>query len=239
MTVPSLPAQRQPTPVPPLPPLRAMPDVHRPQPPLGLPHGTDPHSPPAGSPQPFAPAHGRATSSPPARLSPRRTPWWRRPLPLIGTGVLLAAVLTVLAVVLLPGSDDPEDGDSTESARTPETVTVVVDGTQMWTDAGVDVRAGDRVAVTAGGQVFHNEGNSIGPEGFPNRPDLLTPFPELNHAALIGRIGDSDDAFYLGTSQTITAETDGRLYLGVNDGGLENNRGSWDATVDIEPAAGA
>ena len=117
-------------------------------------------------------------------------------------------------------------------------VTLAVDGTQQWTDAGVDVRAGDRIEVTASGEVFHNEDNSIGPGGFPNRPDLLTPFPELNHAALIGRIGESGSGFYLGASTTTTAEADGRLYLGINDGGLENNRGSWDATVAAEPDRG-
>ena len=152
---------------------------------------------------------------------------------------MLAAVLTVLAIVFLPRTgDDPDDGEGTEASRTPETVTLVVDGTQMWTDAGVDVRAGDRIAVTASGQVFHNERDSIGPEGFRNEPHLSTPFSELNHAALIGRIGENGSGFYLGESATITAEADGRLYLGINDGGLENNRGYWDATVAVEPHRG-
>jgi hypothetical protein len=152
---------------------------------------------------------------------------------------VLAAVLAALATLLLSrNGGDAGDGDSTEASRTPETVTLVVDGTQPWTDAYVDVRAGDRVAVTASGKVWHNESNSIGPEGFPNRPELLTPYPELNHAALIGRIGESGSVFYLGASTTVTAEADGRLYLGINDGGLENNRGYWDATVAVEPDRG-
>ena len=164
---------------------------------------------------------------------PATKPWWRRPLPLLGAGLVLAAVLAVLATQVFLRGGGGDDGSGT-----PETVDVVVDGVQPWTDAGVDVRAGDRVAVTASGEVWHNEGNSIGPEGFPNRPELLTPFPQFNHAALIGRIGEGGSAFFLGERATITAEADGRLFLGVNDGGLENNRGYWDATVAVEPRRG-
>ena len=200
-----------------------------------------PPEPAVGGPRRFAPdpgSYGSATPGASARPPARRKPWWRRPLLLI-TGTVLAAVLTVLAVFVLPGNgDDPDDGDTTAASRTPETITLAVDGTQMWTDAGVDVRAGDRIAVTASGQVFHNERDSIGPEGFRNEPHLSTPFSELNHAALIGRIGENGSGFHLGESATITAEADGRLYLGINDGGLENNRGYWDATVAVEPHRG-
>ena len=58
----------------------------------------------------------------------------------------------------------------------------------------------------------------------------------MNHAALIGRIGEDDDTVvYLGGVRTFTAGADGRLFLGVNDGGLENNRGYWNATVAVQP----
>jgi predicted nuclease of predicted toxin-antitoxin system len=170
-------------------------------------------------------------------------PWWRR-LVTLGVAALVAVALTVFAIVLLVGNGagSGDDGSSTDSSQTPESadvpesVDVVVDGAQTWTDTGVDVAAGDRVAVMADGQVFHNQTSSIGPEGFPNRPELITPYPELNHAALIGRVGYEGAVFYVGRTATVTAEVDGRLFLGINDGGLENNRGYWDASVSVEPS---
>ena len=185
--------------------------------------------PPTGYPPPVRRPPAPGPTSPPPR------PWWRRPLPLAGACLAVVAALGVLAWVLLARSGGG-DGGSTEASGTPPSVDLDVDGSLPWTDTGVDVRTGDRVAVTAGGQVFHNEASAIGPEGFPNRPDLLTPYPDLNHAALIGRIGEDDDTVvYLGGVKTFTAEADGRLFLGVNDGGLENNRGYWNATVAVQP----
>lgn len=113
------------------------------------------------------------------------------------------------------------------------TVEVVVDGTAFWTDTGVDVAAGDNVEIAARGEVFHNEGSSIGPEGFPNRPDLLTPVDTANHAGLLGRVGPTGAPFYVGAGTTFTVDHEGRLFLGINDGGLENNRGSFAASVTV------
>jgi len=110
---------------------------------------------------------------------------------------------------------------------------VAVYGTAQWTDTGVDISAGDDVEVTARGEVFHREDASIGPEGFTNRPDLLTPLPSANHAGLLGRAGTTGVPFYVGRDNTFTVERDGRLFLGINDGGLENNRGFFIATVTV------
>jgi hypothetical protein len=84
--------------------------------------------------------------------------------------------------------------------------------------------------------VFHNEVDSVGPEGVPN--DLVNPLPDAAHSALIGRIGEDGALFYVGPSATFTVEEDGRLFLGINDAGLDNNRGSFTATVDVVPGAG-
>jgi hypothetical protein len=109
---------------------------------------------------------------------------------------------------------------------------VTVDGARAWTDSGIEVNAGDNVTVTASGTVFHNETSAIGPEGFPNRPELLTPLATANHAGLLGKVG-SGDPFYIGARGSFTADHDGRLLLGINDGGLENNHGAFRAALTV------
>ncbi|WP_369252387.1 caspase family protein [Geodermatophilus amargosae] len=203
--------------------------------------------------------HVRQSSAPPPRSVPHvpRRPdsggtgnpqspepaWWggRRML----VGGLAALVLVVPGGVALSrcGTEDEgggATGGATGTADPPPTATataVEVDGTRLWTDTGVDVGLGDRVTVVAGGEVFHDvdAGLAIGPEGIPNRPELLTPYPELNHSALIVRVDGAGTPSPVGRQTTITAEGDGRLLLGVNDGGRENNAGFFTAEITVEP----
>ncbi|MDQ4146055.1 MAG: caspase family protein [Actinomycetota bacterium] len=161
------------------------------------------------------PVHVEVVSSPPPRTLGR--------LPVSVGLVAVAAVMIVMVVsalvVVLNGEKTPTE--------------VRVDGTTPWTDTGLDVSAGDHVEVSALGEVFHNEASSIGPEGFPNRPDLLTPLATANHAGLLGRVGPRGDPFYIGRSTTFVVKQNGRLFLGINDGGLENNRGFFTATIKV------
>ncbi|MDP8929854.1 MAG: hypothetical protein M3O70_15105 [Actinomycetota bacterium] len=149
-----------------------------------------------------------------------------------------AALITALTGLLLGlgqlGFFENDDGspDKPKQSQT-ENITVLVDGRAPWTDTGVDVAAGGGVEVTARGEVFHNESSSIGPEGFPNHPDLLTPLPTANHAGLLARVGATGQPFYVGRVTTFLVPHAGRLFLGINDGGLENNRGFFTATITV------
>ena len=51
-------------------------------------------------------------------------------------------------------------------------------------------------------------------------------------AALIGRVGDSSDCFFIGDDKgVIRVRSSGRLYLGVNDDFLKDNTGSFRVTL--------
>ena len=160
--------------------------------------------------------------------SPSRRRW------LTVTGAAALLLVGLAGVLLTRGAGDSGGGTGTGST---ETAQVRVDGTELWTDTGLTVPAGGRISLVAGGEVTHDvaAGLSIGPEGIPNRPELLTPYPDMNHAALIGRVGEVGVAFAVGRQTTVTADGAGRLYLGVNDGGRENNSGFFTVTVDVEP----
>lgn len=162
-------------------------------------------------------------------------PWWQRPASWALAGLTLAAAVLTAVVPRLSDGGGADGAAGGAEGGEPEVTAVTVDGARDWTDTGVDVRAGDRVTVVAEGEIFHSATKSTGPAGFPNRPDLRTPFPELNHAALIGQFGEGADIVFVGERATGTAQTDGPILLGINDGGLENNRGSFETTITVEP----
>jgi hypothetical protein len=155
---------------------------------------------------------------------------------------LVAAI--VLAIVLGSLDDGKNNGGSTSGTTTPtslpatRTAQVVVDGATAWTDTGFDVATGDRIQVQATGLVFHDEVNSIGPDGERGLAGLQGPLGSDHHSGLIGRVSDTGVPFLVAERVDQTAEQDGRLYLGINDGDLGNNHGAFDATVTITAVDG-
>ena len=56
--------------------------------------------------------------------------------------------------------------------------------------------------------------------------------PSRPAAALIGRIGESDDYFFIGEDAgAIRPRGSGRLFLGINDDFLQDNSGAFLVTV--------
>ncbi len=102
------------------------------------------------------------------------------------------------------------------SARTP------------WTDSGVDVRGGQEIFFVATGEVRWGPGRRDGAAGERNSPSNQgRPMPDRNAAALIGKIGENGDPFFIGgTTQAIRVRGVGRLYLGINDDFLDDNTGA-------------
>ena len=52
---------------------------------------------------------------------------------------------------------------------------------------------------------------------------------------LIGVIGDDNDDFiFIGARREFVSQRDGVLFLGVNEGDLADNKGSYDVTIEAE-----
>ena len=122
-------------------------------------------------------------------------------------------------------------------APPPTTSVVRVPGTVLWTDSGIDVAMGDEIEIKAGGTILHSEdGPLLTPEGDPNlrgHESNLAGLEDENHAALIGRIGEDGTPFVVGLGIDLVSESEGRLYLGVNDVGVGNNGGEFVALVTL------
>ncbi len=110
---------------------------------------------------------------------------------------------------------------------------VVVDAREQWTDTGIDVRAGQQIYFASQGETKWGRDRRDGAEGERNSPlNPNRPLPDRPAAALIGRIGDRNQIFFIGAdSGPFRARDNGRLYLGINDDVLTDNSGNLRVTV--------
>jgi hypothetical protein len=113
---------------------------------------------------------------------------------------------------------------------------ITVSGTQQWAPTGIVVRRGDWVTFNASGEVrIGGPGNpTASPAGV--NPQTSAPGAPMQNApagALIGKVGNSAP-FLIGTQQRVRMTDSGQLFLGVNDGHLEDNEGGFQVTVQRE-----
>lgn len=96
-----------------------------------------------------------------------------------------------------------------------------------WTDTGIDVAIGQNVYFEANGEIRwgpNRRARAAGELNSPNNP--ARPMPNRPGAALIARVGDANDYFFVGDDRSgIRMRSSGRLYLGINDDHLLDNTG--------------
>jgi Ca2+-binding EF-hand superfamily protein len=129
-------------------------------------------------------------------------------------------------------------GGDGASPETPARV-VRVSAQQRWTDTGLNVRRGDEVTFDARGQVqLSGDSNDVASPAGSQKPGRVTPATNVNApaGALIARIGDST-TIAVGDRRSIRASVAGRLYLGLNDDHLDDNRGEFEVAVGIQSPA--
>ncbi len=113
------------------------------------------------------------------------------------------------------------------------TTSVRVEATRAWTDTGITVNAGDRVAFNASGQIAfgRSPGQTADPNGNGAEKRANYPDPSVPVGALIGKIGNSAP-FAIGMqTQPLAMPASGRLMLGVNDNELTDNSGFYTVAV--------
>ena len=128
------------------------------------------------------------------------------------------------------GRDERDSRERPSGMRERE---VSVDSWVAWRDTGIDVRAGQALYFEAMGRVRWGPNRQDGPGGEHGSPhNASRPIPNRPAAALIGRVGDTDDYFFIGDEKgPVRVRSSGRLYLGVNDDYLKDNTGSFRVTV--------
>lgn len=104
-----------------------------------------------------------------------------------------------------------------------------------WTNSGLVVRRGQRLRISSSGRVSLGKGRFSTPGGVATIPDNDKLMRTESTGALIGVIGDDNDDFILiGERREFVAQRDGVLFLGVNEGDLADNTGSYDVVIEAE-----
>ena len=141
-----------------------------------------------------------------------------------------------------PRTSDPPP---TTPAATPTFFTIKVgvraDNTNNgWTNSGLVVRKGQRLKISASGRVSLGRGRFSMPGGVSTIPDNDKLMRNEATGALIAVIGDDNDDFILiGPRREFVAQRDGVLFLGVNEGDLTDNTGSYDIVIEAEAGGGS
>lgn len=105
-----------------------------------------------------------------------------------------------------------------------------------WTNSGWVVKKGQRIRVSGTGEVSIGRGKSTGPSGLYDLDDSEKLLKSVPTGALIAVIGDDNNDFiYIGSEREFIAARDGALFLGLNEGNLNDNSGSYEVKIEISP----
>ena len=110
-----------------------------------------------------------------------------------------------------------------------------------WTNSGLVVRRGQRIRLTASGSVTLGRGGRAStPAGVPAIADTEKLMRSYPTGALIAVIGDDNDDFiFVGGRREFIAQRDGVLFLGVNEGNLNDNTGAYEVIIEAEAMGGS
>ncbi len=108
-----------------------------------------------------------------------------------------------------------------------------------WTNSGLVVRRGQKLRINSTGRVSLGQGRFSTPLGLPRVNDENKLMRGEPTGGLIAVIGDDNDEFiFLGSDIEFEAKRDGVLFLGVNEGNLNDNSGTYDTVVEAEAVSG-
>jgi len=140
-----------------------------------------------------------------------------------------------------PRSIDSQPASSAPVSSAPPTfftIKVAVRGDNAnngWTNSGLVVRKGQRLRITASGRISLGRGRFSTPAGLATVADQDKLMRNEATGALIAVIGDDNDDFIIiGPRREFVAQRDGVLFLGVNEGDLADNTGSYDIVIEAE-----
>jgi hypothetical protein len=143
-----------------------------------------------------------------------------------------------------PPASTPQQRPAAKTSSAPKitkpvelTVSVLSDNTSNgWTNSGWIVKKGQRIRISGEGEISLGKGRTTNPGGLYDLDDadkLMQPVPT---GALIAVIGDDNNDFiYVGREREFVAVRDGALFLGVNEGNLNDNTGAFTVKIEILP----
>jgi hypothetical protein len=130
-----------------------------------------------------------------------------------------------------PVTDAGDAGSVTGGAIAEKTVSV--SATADWTSTDIRVQRGQRISISATGEVDLGNSRRASPNGI-SLSDNRKLIPNKPTGGLIAVVGDDNDDFvFIGRGSEFTASHNGILFLSVNEGNLKDNTGSFVARVKV------
>jgi len=130
-----------------------------------------------------------------------------------------------------PGSPPSDDNAGAIPVIAEKTVSVAA--AADWTSTEIRVQRGQRIVISASGEVDLGDSQRSGPEGISlnDSRKLVAARPT---GALIAVVGDDNDDFiFVGKATEFVAPHNGILFLSVNEGNLKDNTGAFVARVRV------
>jgi hypothetical protein len=146
---------------------------------------------------------------------------------------------TITPTVTNPTNNNPNTTikNDTQSKAVTLNVRVLADDTANgWSNSGWVVKKGQKIRISGKGQVSLGNGRYSSPAGISSLPDNDKLIKTEPTGGLIAVIGDDNNEFiFIGASREFVAARDGALFLGINEGKLDDNSGAYDVTIEIIP----
>lgn len=133
-------------------------------------------------------------------------------------------------------ADEPDDNNS--SANIPPIrieAKVLADNTANgWTNSGWVVRKGQKIRITSNGRISLGSGRYTTANGISSIPDADKLIKDKPTGGLVAVVGDDNNDFiFIGEDMEFVATRDGALFLGINEGNLNDNSGAFDIKIEI------
>lgn len=109
-----------------------------------------------------------------------------------------------------------------------------------WTKTHYELKIGDRLEVISNGEITPLANLNCLPSGVANNLDLQSKYGVIkteNFGCLIGKIGENGIPFAISDNLNIIVNSNGILYLGINDIELNDNKGEFLSVVTITSVA--
>lgn len=159
-----------------------------------------------------------------------------------GLSMLLVGLMLCAAPRALAQEPTPTPAQNVAPTEgPPPTASYEIDlpASKQWVDTNIDLRAGEKLRITAEGSAAYTQGKSFGPAGLPRSVvDVVHEYavPEGAHGAVIAELGSGPAAlpFLVGKSKEYEAPVAGRLILGINQSMKDAERSEGGFHVRIE-----
>ncbi|MGH9753410.1 MAG: hypothetical protein ACREA2_11560 [Blastocatellia bacterium] len=132
-----------------------------------------------------------------------------------------------------PDSGPPPSDDNAGVLPVIAEKTVSVAAAADWTSTEIRVQRGQRIVVSASGEVDLGDNQRAGPEGISlsDSRKLVSARPTGGLIAVVG--DDNDDFVFVGRATEFVSPHNGILFLSINEGNLKDNTGAFVARVKV------